>query len=242
MQYAKEAMWLILIFISLISCNMSANASAVSSADKPVLYYVYDPLCGWCYGFSPVIAEVQKQYSDQISVEVISGGMVLAERVGPLSDIAPYIRDGVKRVESMTGVEFGQAYLDDLFGEGKRIMNSWPACLALTVFKSLQPDRALEYASELQKAIYFDGFESTDMNAFADAAERLGADKTAFLSRTQDQQFMLETRHEFGFAKDLKASGYPYVVLKKDATYYLVAHGYTDLATVRKRLDNILAD
>ncbi len=215
------------------------TASAQSAKSEDVLFYVYDPLCGWCYGFSPVMLQLQKNLADKCSIEVISGGMVIDERVSPLSQIAPYIRDGVKRVEEMTGVKFGTAYLEDLMGEGKRIMNSWPACLALTVFKSFNREHELQYASELQKAIYYEGIYPEDLNYFAGIAANYGVDKMEFLKRCDEDSFKLQTRQEFQFANDLKATGYPYVVLRKGGTYFLVAHGYTDLATISGRLDSI---
>jgi putative protein-disulfide isomerase len=52
------------------------TASAQSDAHDDVLYYVYDPLCGWCYGFSPVINQLKESMQDEFTIEVISGVMV----------------------------------------------------------------------------------------------------------------------------------------------------------------------
>ena len=30
--------------------------------DKPILWYFADPMCSWCWGFSPVISEIKKSY------------------------------------------------------------------------------------------------------------------------------------------------------------------------------------
>jgi putative protein-disulfide isomerase len=226
------------LIITLLTLK-SILSMAQLSEEKPELYYVYDPLCGWCYGFSPVMHQVKDHYKDRVDIEVISGGMVLGDRVGPLSQIAPYIRDGVKRVEDMTGVKFGQSYLDDLFGEGKRIMDSWPPCLALTVFKSFAPSQALNFASDIQRAIYFDGLPCGDMENYARLAARYGVNEEEYLSRCQDDAYGLMTRQEFQFAQDLKAQGYPYVVFKNKGKYFLVAHGYTDFETVKSRLDKM---
>ncbi len=40
------------------------------------IIYVNDALCGWCYGFSPVITAIHEKYKDELDFEVISGGMV----------------------------------------------------------------------------------------------------------------------------------------------------------------------
>ena len=72
------------------------------------IIYVYDALCGWCYGFSPVIKQVFEKYQAQFDFEVISGGMILGERQGPIGEVAAYIKGAYKTVEDTTGVKFGE--------------------------------------------------------------------------------------------------------------------------------------
>lgn len=33
-------------------------------AKQPIVYYVFDPLCGWCYGFSPIITKAYDTFKD----------------------------------------------------------------------------------------------------------------------------------------------------------------------------------
>ncbi|HEY1023939.1 MAG TPA: hypothetical protein VGE26_02140 [Sphingobacteriaceae bacterium] len=40
---------------------------------KPKLIYVYDAWCGWCYGFTPVISAITKEFSGRLNHEVLSG-------------------------------------------------------------------------------------------------------------------------------------------------------------------------
>ena len=43
---------------------------------NPVLFYCYDAYCGWCYGFSDVMKQVDAQFSKYMPIEVLSGGMI----------------------------------------------------------------------------------------------------------------------------------------------------------------------
>ena len=52
-----------------------------NTPDLPELLYIFDPLCGWCYGMTPVIQRVRTDMAGQIQVSVLSGGMVTGERV-----------------------------------------------------------------------------------------------------------------------------------------------------------------
>ena len=110
---------------STFSCNTETGVclpnEQASSEEKIVLnsgvkaevklIYYFDALCGWCYGFSPVVSKLQETYKNKIDFEVISGGLFLGNRVGTVNDVAPYIKAGAyKSVESRTGVKFGKSF------------------------------------------------------------------------------------------------------------------------------------
>ncbi|HXI00169.1 MAG TPA: hypothetical protein VNI52_07850 [Sphingobacteriaceae bacterium] len=118
--------------------------------------YVYDALCGWCYGFSPVVMALHEKYNQQFDFEVISGGMVTGSRVGPIGVVAPYIKKAYRTVEETTGIKFGEGFLRNI-DEGEMIMNSEKPAVALAVFRTYYPDKAVMFAHELQNAINFDG-------------------------------------------------------------------------------------
>ncbi|HET8830003.1 MAG TPA: DsbA family protein, partial [Pelobium sp.] len=80
--------------------------------NKLEIIYVYDALCGWCYGFSDVMTKLYHEYKNDFDFEVISGGMILGDREGPISGTAELIKTHLPRVEETTGVVFGQGFWD----------------------------------------------------------------------------------------------------------------------------------
>jgi len=54
--------------------------------------------------------------------------------------------------------------LKDVFGEGKRILNSLPLAVALCIVKVEQPSKQLEFAKLLLSAVYYDGLNSIDLD------------------------------------------------------------------------------
>ncbi len=75
------------------------------------LIYCYDAWCGWCYGFSPVMREIEATFAGRLQVEVLSGGMILPETPQPIGATAGYIQQAYKTVEEYTGIKFGEDYL-----------------------------------------------------------------------------------------------------------------------------------
>lgn len=199
------------------------------------LIYVFDPLCGWCYGFSHVITEFAAAHPE-MAVEVVAGGMVLGERVGPLADIAPYLRGAYKNVEERTGVTFGEPYLTELFGEATMTLDSEPPSRALAAFKAINPnDRdILRFASAIQKAIYYDGVAPRDVTAWVELATQYGIDGRAFEAAYNNPATEKAMLSGFGTSDALGVTGFPAVVVAHNDQLHTIARGYTDLDALER--------
>jgi len=39
------------------------------------LLYIADPMCSWCWGFSPVMEAIEKKYQDHVNIQLLVGGL-----------------------------------------------------------------------------------------------------------------------------------------------------------------------
>jgi putative protein-disulfide isomerase len=210
---------------------------------KPKIYYVYDALCGWCYGFSPVINRFHEEQKVNFDFEVLSGGMVRGPRVGPIGMVAPYIKEAYKQVEQSTGVKFGPQFLQELSKEEQSpVFDSVPPAKALTIFKHMQPDHQLAFSSALQKAIYFDGIPPTDHSALARVAAGFGIDTTYFLKAMDTDEAGHKAAEEFALVENWGITGFPAVVLDRGDQLFLAGRGYTPFEQFSSTVENILKD
>jgi putative protein-disulfide isomerase len=210
---------------------------------QPTLYYCYDALCGWCYGFSPVIKELQATYKDKIAFDVLSGGMVMPDQAYPISTMAKYVSGAYKHVESLTGVKFGEDYLWHIFnpGESDWVLNSEKPAVALSILKELHPDRAVEIASDLQHAHMYEGRDLTDNEAYRHLLPKYGIEAEAFYTKIQSEEFLDKAYYDFALVKQLQVTGYPAVLMQvSDSKFFLLSTGFTDLKTMKERIDAVL--
>ena len=42
---------------------------------KPMIIYVGDPMCSWCYGFAPVYREIKETFANQTDSMMLMGGL-----------------------------------------------------------------------------------------------------------------------------------------------------------------------
>lgn len=204
------------------------------------IIYCYDALCGWCYGFSPVMEKIHQQYQKDFQFQVISGGMVTGERIGPVGEVAPYIKQAYKQVENTTGVKFGENFLQEL-EKGAAIFTSIPPAIAMSILKAEQPELAVPFAGALQKMIYFDGKVPDDLDAYAELAEDFGFRHQDFLSSMKDENFQQLAEKDFAQTARYGVRGFPMVIAEIDQKYYALANGYTSLADMQERMEQVVS-
>lgn len=209
--------------------------------EKLKLIYIYDALCGWCYGFSPVMSAFAEKHKADIDIQVVSGGMIRGDRVGPIGEVAAYIKDAYKTVEDSTGVQFGKAFLEDILEEGSTIFTSIPSSIALAVFKTLKPALSLDFAADLQKAIYQDGIAPQDIEAYANRAANYGIDATQFKEMMQQDTFLTMAEEDFTLTQQMGVNGFPTIILHNGDKAVMMARGYLPLERLESNYDQAKA-
>jgi len=204
------------------------------------LLYVFDALCGWCYGFSSVMDQLHDEFSSSLPFEVISGGMVIGSKVGPIKEVAGYIADSYKTVEEKTGVKFGRDFLDGTLKSGQVIFDSFPPAKALRIFKEFKPEETIQFASEIQRATFYDGMDPGDFDLYSRMVEKYGVSKQDFKILWNSVDYDVRTREEFILASQLNVSGYPTVFFEAESKYHKIASGYTSFSVLRDRLEHIM--
>ncbi len=212
---------------------------------QPVVYYCYDAYCGWCYGFSPVIKKIATTFKDKLSFEVLSGGMIPKENARPISAIAGYISEAYHRVEETTGIKFGEDYLWHIFNPDKSdwYQHSEKSAIALCIIKEIQPEQQVAVAADLQYALHYEGRDLTDDEAYRHLLEKYDIPEEDFYTKLNSEEYKEKAHYEFALCKQLQATSFPQVLMQvADQKFYLLAKGFTDYETLKKRIQTVLAE
>lgn len=226
---------------SSISNHQELVEPNITKASKAKLVYYYDALCGWCYGFSPVMQKVKQAYGALLHIEVVSGGLFLNGRVGLVNDVAPHIKAGAyKSVEARTGVKFGAVFLKDVFGEGKMVLDSLPPAIALCIIKEKFPEKELEFAELLLDAVYFDGMNPVNLEEYTVYVEKMGLDKAVFFTEMNNPKYRALAEKEFEKFTASPFTGMPTLVLETEEKHEVLASGFSDFENIKSQLDLFL--
>ncbi len=213
--------------------------------NKLSLIYCYDAYCGWCYGFSPVINKIADDYNDKLEIEVFSGGMMTGEQVLPIEKIGPFIQQEYKKVEELAGVKYGEDYLWHINNPDKSdwVMNSEKPAIALCIIKEYYPERQLEFATDLQYALNFEGRDLDDDEAYRHLLDKYNLQPDAFYSNLNTDEYKEMAYYEFALMKQLQVNGFPTVFIQTGETkFVMVARGYTDYEVLKERIENVIKE
>jgi len=212
---------------------------------NPILIYCYDAYCGWCYGFSPVMKKIAADYSGILDIEVLSGGMMIADRKMPIEKIGPYIQSAYKRVEELTGIQFGEDFLWHTANPDKSdwVMNSEKPAIALCIFKEYFPEQQLDFASDLQYALNYEGRDLDDDEAYRHLLEEYHLPVEEFYTKLKAEAYKEKAYYEFALCKQLSVDSFPQVLIQLNETkFYLLAKGFTAYGDLKERIENVLAE
>ncbi len=211
----------------------------------PRVFYIYDALCGWCYGFKANILRLEQAYSSKLAFEVLSGNMVPQERAEHIGVMASYIASAYKRVEEMTGCEFGPLYLEHIFNPEKSDwkLHSETAGIALSAYKRLEKGKELEFAADIQNLLMRDGVDITNTEAYRSLCPKYGIEEKAFMEMLKEEESRDLAHAEYAMVKQLGITGFPCVLVQVDERkLYMIAKGYTSYDELKMRLDKVLED
>lgn len=207
--------------------------------EKAKLFYFYDPLCGWCFGFSPVIKALEEKFKEEVEFEAISGGMVLGDRVQPIRNMHSYLKDAMPRLEEMTGVKFGEAYME-IFEEGSIALSSEMPCIAMTVFKSMTSSSSIQFASALQNELYIHGKDLNELDNYKTIANQFNLPWDVFSEKMKSDLYKTKTYEEFTTSQEMGINGFPSVVLQVGEKGYLIARGYRNQIEMEAVINEII--
>jgi len=125
------------------------------SEQQTTLHYVYDPLCGWCYGAAPLLQAAATIVG--LKIELHAGGLWLGSRRQPMGEaLRDYVRPHDQRIEALTGQHFGERYFNELLLREGRLLDSEQPIRAVLAVTALGGD-GLAMLHRIQQSHYRDG-------------------------------------------------------------------------------------
>lgn len=151
--------------------------------------YLFDPLCGWCYGAGPTMEKLASL--DDVTLTLAPSGLFAGEGARPMDkNFAAYAWENDQRIARLTGQTFSEDYRSKVLDAGNSQFDSAPATLGMVAVGLTQPESELAALKALQEARYVDGINSANLETVAGILEKAGFDAAAKLVRVPGQDLL----------------------------------------------------
>ena len=203
------------------------------------LVYFADPMCSWCWGFSPAIGAIRERFGEALPIRLILGGL----RPGttePMDEAAKArTREHWVHVQEASGQDFDFAFFER---EGF-VYDTEPACRAAVLARRRRMEDGLLMLEAAHRAFYAENRDVTQTEVLADLAAKLGFERDIFLAGLADAELRDETRQDFAISQQSGVTGFPTLIAGTGAAndYALVTQGFQPPARILPALDEWLA-
>lgn len=154
-----------------------------------IINYLYDPLCGWCYGATPAVSALLE--TPRVRIELLPTGLFSGQGARAMNDeFAAYAWSNDQRIEQLTCQPFSEAYRQKVLGDRDHHFDSGPATLALTAVALRAPSREFEALKAIQHARYVEGDDVTSRPKLVDLLNTLNLQTSATLLERTDEELL----------------------------------------------------
>ena len=187
-----------------------------TTLQKTTVTYLFDPLCGWCYGASPVIQKLGQQTG--ITLELAPTGLFSGAGARAMNaDFAQYAWSNDQRIQKLTGQVFSDNYRTQLLDKPGIRFDSGPGTLALTAVFLTDPQRETEALTVLQEARYIHALDTGQLSIVEKLLRDVGLTAAAELMSANDAALLTSNaarmRKAQGLMQTFGAQGVPTLVI-----------------------------
>ena len=187
------------------------------------LYYIYDPMCSWCWGFKKTWSELQQRLQGKLTIQYVLGGLA-AETDEPMSvEMQQTLQQTWRRVSEHTGAQFNF----DFWTNNIPLRSTYPSCKAALMARRFGLERPMY--ERIQRFYYQEAGNPSDYENLIQLATELGMDEQGVRQMIFSDEINEQLIQEIMFAEQIGAQGFPSLILGVDDEYHFIQHSYTDV-------------
>jgi putative protein-disulfide isomerase len=187
---------------------------------SPRILYVVDPMCSWCYGWTPALDQVRSQLREGVSMELVMGGLA-PDSDEPMDETTRgYVQQAWHAVEAQTGVPFNHEFWTQCTPR----RSTYPACRAIVLAREC--GLQWEMLKAIQSAYYLEAHNPSDAETLVELAVGLGMDRVQFLVGLEASETQQKLTADFALRRSLGANSFPSLGLVDEHGKRLLCSGY----------------
>ncbi|MGS0677332.1 DsbA family protein [Shewanella sp. 30m-9] len=204
-----------------------------------ILYYVYDPMCSWCWGYRQTWLGLQSKLQvdfPELNIEYRLGGLA------PDSDepMPEEMQQFLVQTWSKIALQLGTAFNFDFWQQCKPRRSTYPACRAALLARESGLEKEMLLA--IQQAYYLEAKNPSDDATLVELANKLGLDSTQFAIALNSDETRAMLEGELNRTRHLPIQGFPSLVLLVNGELYSIEIDYQNNQSSYQQIAALLGE
>lgn len=200
---------------------------------KSTLIYVHDPMCSWCWGFRPTLAQLMQRLPASIGVERLLGGLAPDSDAPMPNEMQQSLQDTWRRIQArIPGTTFNFEFWRDCAPR----RSTWPACRAVIAARQQSAAAEALMILAIQQAYYLYARNPSDTDTLVGLARDIGLDTAQFETTMLDVSTQKQLEDEIARARSMGADSFPSLRLNTGNSTWPIAVDYLDADSMLEQI------
>ena len=203
------------------------------------LYYVHDPMCSWCWGFSRVWQETLTALPQNIQVVRLLGGLAPDTDTTMPQEMQRKLAETWRHITSrIPEVEFNF----DFWTVCSPRRSTYPACRAVIAARQQGDEYDIGMTQAIQRAYYLQARNPSETSTLVALAGELDLDAAAFVAALSAPQTQEQLMQEIAQARRMGADSFPSLVLAHHGGHWQIPIDYSDSSPMLELIDLVMSE
>lgn len=203
----------------------------------PHLFYIYDPMCSWCYAFEAGWQRLQNRLSERVQVTYVLGGLARDTNEPMPEDLRVMIRQTWQKIEkTVPEVHFNYAF----WTSNTPVRSTYPACRAILAARKQRAAAGIEMRREIQKAYYQNALNPSRSETLIQCAREIELDVALFTADLTSVDIQMVLEEELRLAGRLNALVFPSLRFQYQDKLYSIHVEYIDDEKMLNEIEAIM--
>ena len=177
------------------------------------LYYIHDPMCSWCWGFSQTWGLLAQSLPNEVEIRYVLGGLAPDNNQPMDTRTRAYIQHQWRMIQQqIPGVQFNFDFWEAC--QPKR--STYIACRAVIAAKNQHPKYEVPMIRAIQQAYYLQAQNPSEKTTLIQLAKALNLDVEQFSQDLVGEATQQQLNQDIMLAKSLGVRSFPSLVLSCD--------------------------
>lgn len=200
---------------------------------KAILYYVHDPMCSWCWGFSQALSELLEGLPKEIEVRRILGGLAADSDIPMPANMQGSLKGNWSRIEeSISGVKFNF----DFWSQNTPKRSTYPACRAVIAAREQGKRFDKMMTAAIQRAYYKQARNPSENLVLLQLAEELDLEMIRFSADLNSNETEKKLQQEISLSQELYIESYPSLAIKLGSALHNIDINYNSSHSMHEEI------